>query len=311
MEANTLAEVMGIGAVPPVTGNTGTVPPANMESAPVVPAPPQTVVPPVATPAAADPAAVAEATPATSATPKDRLFAGKYPSPDELEKGHVNLTAKFNEQSAELGALRKAMEIMKPQQPEQAQPPSVAQQITRLKQAVDNGEVSADQYETHYAQIIANAAREEARKEIQYERSEADARQSYGLFTSQNPDFVPSIESGGLDQFYQSSIDPATGKSRLGLLPNDPVTTFHALKAHQVSEQMAQLQQQQVMLVSAAREEGRKQALAELTAKAAGGANALAASPPSAGQGMQTLPDKPMSLDQMVTEGMKAIYGGG
>ena len=310
MEANTLAELMGTGLIPPADagGNTGNVPPANPEPAPTAPVP----VPPTAVPVAPDPAAVAEVTPAPAPTSKDtKLFAGKYTSPEELEKGHVNLEAKFREQAAELGAYRKMLETQKQPEPTPPTPTDLKtqfdQSLQQLDAQVDSGQISQAQYQQQRDTMLVNfaAAQTEARvmARMTAEQQAKDAQQREQQFASENPRFVQLLQSGELKAFFDAN------SQKLGLM--DKYDAYYAYMAQDAQTQLAQTKQMEPQLIAAAREEGRKQALAELTTKAAGGGNAAAASPPSSGQGMQTLPDQPATLDQIVAESLRAIHGSG
>lgn len=299
--AETLAEIMGMEAaaetLPVDDGNTGATPPAMPE--PVAPPP-------------ADPAAEAAATPAPSATSSEvKLYADKYKSPEELEKGHVNLEAKFREQAAELGAYRKMMEAQqqKQAQEQQAQPDLSAefnQAVAQLDSQVDNLEITAEQYRAQREMLVANFAAAQAEAKVMArmtaEQEKMQEQQNRQQFAAENPQFVELMQTGELQNFL------AENRTKLRLL--DEVDAFYAYRAVKNEQMISELRAQNQAAVLAAREEGKRLALAELTTKAAGGENAAIASPPSSGQGMQTLPDKPMTLDQMVAEAQRVIRGG-
>lgn len=299
--AETLAEIMGMEAaaetLPVADGNTGATPPAMPE--PVAPPP-------------ADPAAEAAATPAPSATSSEvKLYADKYKSPEELEKGHVNLEAKFREQAAELGAYRKMMEAQqqKQAQEQQAQPDLSAefnQAVAQLDSQVDNLEITAEQYRAQREMLVANFAAAQAEAKVMArmtaEQEKMQEQQNRQQFAAENPQFVELMQTGELQNFL------AENRTKLRLL--DEVDAFYAYRAVKNEQMISELRAQNQAAVLAAREEGKRLALAELTTKAAGGENAAIASPPSSGQGMQTLPDKPMTLDQMVAEAQRVIRGG-
>lgn len=278
-----------------MTGTMPSAPPLG-DTAPVLPTPPETVMPLEAAPAAVDPAAAAEATPATSATPKERLYAGKYASPDDLEKGHVNLTAKFNEQAAELGAYRKMMEAK--QQQEQAAPaPRVDlsaefnRAIEELDSQIDTGQITSAQYQSQREMLVANFAAAQAEAKVMArmtaEQQKQQAQQREQQFADENPEFVELLNSGELQAFFQAN------KDKLALM--DQYDAFYAYTAESLKGQLAQVKQTQAQLIAAAREEGRKEGMAALQAQAQGGAVAANATPPAAGQGMQTIPARQLS----------------
>jgi uncharacterized protein YfiM (DUF2279 family) len=220
-----------------------------------------------------------------------------FASVEELAKSFEEQKSLMGRHAEELGWRRKAMESGQPdpqpvpQAPVQL-PPTFEQRLAEIDASFESGEISADQRQTYRDKAIVEASTEAAGARYAAERQ-------FDQFRQDNPTYDQAVASGALKQFYQSTLDPASGRSRLGLSPNDPVGVYFAYERSQLAGKTQTLEQQLSAAKTAGFEEGKRQALAELQAKAgAGSAIAASATPPNAGQGMEGLPGRPMSADE-------------
>lgn len=163
---------------------------------------------------------------------EEKLYAGKFKSPEDLEKSYSELERMKGEQGNELGNLRKEKEVLlgqleqmqakaKQDAPADADKAADIQaQLADISKQVEEGELSIGEGMMRSAQIAAQMAQENTVKSVQQMQQQQTVDASKQTFADQNPDFFELQQSGGLEEIKNS-------------LPgfHDDVSAYYAKKA--------------------------------------------------------------------------------
>ena len=178
---------------------------------------------------------------------EQRMFAGRFKSPDELEKSYISLEQKLGKHGEELGMLRgqnqQLMEMLKSQQAGQQQAqPSAGQEdkIASIVEAYGKLDFLEDpDAASKGANLLLQAIRatkdevmSEAQNKFSSILTEKEAEKLRTRFIEENPDFVEMQNQG----VFQSM------KTKNPL--HDDFSAYYALKSAKASEQIAALQAQ-------------------------------------------------------------------
>lgn len=163
---------------------------------------------------------------------KEKLYAGKFKSPDDLEKSYSELEKMQGEQGNELGSLRKEKEFLMNQleqmqaQAQKAAPANVDKaadiqaQLAEISKQVEEGDLSIGEGMIRSAQISAQMAQDNTMQSVQAMQQQQVIDASKRSFAEQNPDFFEMQRSGALEDVKNS-------------LPgfHDDVSAYYAKKA--------------------------------------------------------------------------------
>lgn len=161
-----------------------------------------------------------------------KLYAGKFKSPEDLEKSYSELERMKGEQGSEIGNLRKEKEFLMSQiqqmQTQNKQAPAedtdkaadIQAQLAEISQLVEDGEMTIGEGMVKSAQISAQMAQENALQGVQAMQQQQALDNSKQSFAEQNPDFFELQQSGALEEVKNS-------------LPgfHDDVSAYYAKKA--------------------------------------------------------------------------------
>lgn len=189
--------------------------------------------------------------PDTEPTPKEKkLYAGKYKTPEDLEKAYTEQAGKFGEHTNLVGELRKTNQAMEERLSameqsakeredaarKQEPPTNYEQELRDLATAYDKGDLSVEDFMLQSnaltrQQTIAEADAkygnilEKAGEQFNQTLQERDQNQVVSKFHDDNPEFQQWIDSGEIDQVM--SANPL----------HDQVSAFFELKAQRAFEE--------------------------------------------------------------------------
>lgn len=278
------------------------------DSSPVnAPIPP----PPVYQETAVEPEVVPEVVPAPApAEPQQRLYAGKYATPEELEAAHSELATVLGRQGNELGDTRKQAEFMAQQNaalmaqlqamtPQQkadiADDKALQEQASQeLAQRLEDGEISMAQFAVENARMSAEFGAKIAERivtaKFQERQVQEDSGRMVNEFHAQNPDFAGLQKSGYLAAAIQKN--PMLG---------DEVTAYYALKYMDAESRAGQINEQAVASAYAKGKED-LQRLAQGVE-----VTKTVVTTPGAPVRQVNVPNKPLTREETIQSGLRAI----
>ena len=175
---------------------------------------------------------------------EEKVYAGKYKSPEDLEKAYGEIGKKYGQQSQQVGELSKQnqelaqrLEAIEKQNAELSNPPKTdyEAELRALNKQYDEGEIEIGELLLRTnaitrQQTLAEADQkygnilDQASNQFQQTLSERDAQAQANKFHEQNPEFNQWAESGELDAMKESN--PML----------DDLSAFYALKAAKAFE---------------------------------------------------------------------------
>jgi len=162
----------------------------------------------------------------------ERVYAGKFKSPDDLEKSYSELEKKLGEQGSRLGDTEKERSFLLSQlehmqsknqaAPAQDTATDFDAELAAVSAAIEEGELSISEGIKKTAQISAQMASANAVNGVRQAQERQVIEGSKAQFAKQNPDFFEMQRSGALEEVKSS-------------LPgfHDDVSAFFAYKAQQ------------------------------------------------------------------------------
>lgn len=209
-----------------------------------------------------------EETPEPEEAPKEeKVYAGKFKTPEDLEKSYTELEKKLGEQGSRLGETEKERGILLGQLEQlQSQNKQVApenkdeandlnQQLQDITNKIEEGDLSIAEGMMQTAKITAQMAQMATVNDIQQRQQQETVESSKKNFADQNPDFFDLQQSGELDAIKNE-------------LPgfHDDVSAYYAKKAMDTQTAMEQA-------IEAAKKEGYEAGKAEMAKLADGDKN--------------------------------------
>ena len=187
----------------------------------------------------------------------EKLLAGKYKTPEELESAYTNLSSKLGEQGSELGNLRKEAEFYKSQTEnllgklkdvttphvEDRAPADMKTQIRQAREAFESGDMSEDDFYSYLIETGANKG---------YERAQSAFSERMQDFQAQNVqnEFLKS-EDGKLFQEVRAS-----GELNKIMAENPLEDEYSAFRTYQYRKAVAEREQ----AIAEAKEAGKSEA---------------------------------------------------
>ena len=140
-----------------------------------------------------------------------KLYAGKFKSPEDLEKSYSELEKKLGEQGNKLGETEKEKSILmshlenlknqNEQEQSKAEPANDFEgQIKKIADAVEQGDLSIAEGMAQTAKISAQMASSEAVNGVQQAQQKQQIEVSKAKFAEEHPDFFDLQRSGALEQ---------------------------------------------------------------------------------------------------------------
>lgn len=244
-----------------------------------------------------------EEEPAAEPEPEEpKVYAGKFKSPEDLEKSYAELEKKLGEQGNRLGETEKERSILLGQieqlqsQTKQAAPEhrdeaaDLNAQLRAITSQVEDGDLSIAEGMMQTAAITAQMAQMATVNDIQQRQRQESVERSKQTFAQQNPDFFDIQKSGQLEAIKQE-------------LPgfHDDVSAYYAKRSMDAQAATA-------AAVEAARKEGFEQGRAEM-AKLADGDRNTSKVLQSGGKTAQEIGRKkgPLKQTEMRQSGLSAL----
>jgi predicted RNA-binding protein YlqC (UPF0109 family) len=156
-----------------------------------------------------------------------------------LEKMLQASQSMIGKQGSEIGALRAKLEEM-------SRPPagpSDDEQLSRLYQAMDSGEIDIAEGMRQALAINSKLTASKVMSQLQQQQQQGEVTKVQEKFLRDNPDYEKVLESGALDPYLEA--DPLA----------DHYTAYHKLKA---DERVAEITKEYEAKILAAKEEGAK-----------------------------------------------------
>jgi len=200
-------------------------------------------------------------------TEAEKVYAGKYKSPEDLEKAYSELEGKLGEQGNKLGqyeqeksVLLNQIEQMQAQNnsapaSEQAQAEDLNARLQEISNAVEEGDISIADGLMQTAQITSQMAQENTLQSMARQQQEQVVTDSKSKFAQENADFFALQQSGELENI--KSQYPGF---------HDDVSAYYAKKAMDTQAAME-------AAVEAARQEAFEAGKAEMAKVADGDKN--------------------------------------
>ncbi len=193
--------------------------------------------------------------------PEDKLYLGKFKTPEDMANSYSELESKYGEQGSKLKDTERENIVLSTKleqtqiqpDPEPDNQPDFDAQLTEIERLIDEGELSVGEGMRRSAAISAEMSKMETANSIQMQQEQNIIETSRNAFLDQNPDFAELQKSGVLEE----------AKGRLPGF-HDDVSAYYEYKAGQTALATEQA-------VAAAKEEGIKLGKAEY-AKIAEGA---------------------------------------
>lgn len=198
---------------------------------------------------------------------EEKVYAGKFKNPEDLEKSYTELEKKLGEQGSKLGETEKEKNILLAQMEQlQSQNKQVAPenqdeaedlnaQLQDITNKIEEGDLSIAEGMMQTAKITAQMAQMATVNDIQQQQQKQTVESSKKTFADQNPDFFDLQQSGELEAIKNE-------------LPgfHDDVSAYYAKKAMDTQTAMEQA-------IEAAKKEGFEQGKAEMAKLADGDKN--------------------------------------
>lgn len=198
---------------------------------------------------------------------EEKVYAGKFKSPEDLEKSYAELEKKLGEQGSRLGETEKEKNILLGQleqlqgQNKQAAPENrdeaadLNAQLQDITNKIEEGDLSIAEGMMQTAKITAQMAQMATVNDIQQQQQKQTVESSKRTFAEKNPDFFDLQQSGELEAIKNE-------------LPgfHDDVSAYYAKKAMDTQTAMEQA-------IEAAKKEGFEQGKAEMAKLADGDQN--------------------------------------
>lgn len=165
---------------------------------------------------------------------ENKLLAGKFNTPEELEQSYTELEQKLGEQGEEVGNLRKQTQYLTEQLEagkETAQDDGsdagedYNAQLQDIQNKIEEGELSISEGLAKTSEITAAMATDQAMNKFQETQQQQTVEASRQKFAEQNPDFFELQKKGALD---------AVKNEYPGL--HDDFSAYFQLKANQGAE---------------------------------------------------------------------------
>lgn len=196
----------------------------------------------------------------------DKVYAGRFKTPEDMEKSYTELEQKMSEQGDEVGTLRKEKETLlglleKQQQAPNATPEEkqeaedLTAKLQEISQKVEDGDLTISEGMLQTSQITQQIATKNTLASMETMQQQKAFESSRAKFAQDNPDFFEMQESGALDEIK-------------GQLPgfHDDISAFYAKKALDSQAALG-------AAVEAARQEGFEAGKAEMAKVASGDQN--------------------------------------
>jgi len=166
---------------------------------------------------------------------EEKLYAGKFKSPEEMEQSYSSLEQKLGEQGEELGSLRKQTQYLTDQleagkqaadEQQSAVGDDYSARLQDIQDKIEEGEISISEGLAKTSEITAAMATDQAMTKFQQTQEQQLVEQSRNKFAENNPDFFKAQESGVLENIK---------KELPGL--HDDFSAYYEYKARQAADE--------------------------------------------------------------------------
>ncbi|WP_289020399.1 hypothetical protein [Desulfobacter postgatei] len=197
---------------------------------------------------------------------EERLYAGKFKTPEDMEKSYAELEAKQGQIGNEVGTLRKERETLLSLLEKQQQAPDATKEekqeaedltakLQEISQKVEDGDLTIAEGMLQTSQITQQIATKNTLASMESMQQQKALEGSRAKFAEDNPDFFEMLQSGALKEV----------KDQLPVF-HDDISAFYAKKAFDAQSNLA-------AAVDAARKEGFEAGKAEMAKIADGDSN--------------------------------------
>jgi len=142
---------------------------------------------------------------------EEKLYAGKFKSPEDMEKSYSELESKLGEQGSRLGESEKQNSVLSSQLEKSQKEPAKEEpktdfdaMLADVASQMEEGDLSISEGLTKSAQISAQMGAAQAVDGVRQDQERRVVEGSKAQFAEQNPDFFEMQQSGALEEIKSS-----------------------------------------------------------------------------------------------------------